>query len=139
MPILTLDQTAINIDTARRSFPVLRAEYGEGYEDGVLVGSSAGLHEWQLTASVLVDHASYNDPVNSLPSFQYYWNFFQARQAEGNGVFIIAWRSLNYHACFADNYIEAEVFTSDLFASGVRIRQRRVVGELYESDGSITP
>lgn len=139
MPYATLDLTGMDIDHVRRAFSILKAKYGGGYQDAAIVDSTAGLHLWTLSAGVLPDHSSYGDLINSLPRFQYYWNFFQARMAEGNGVFIMPFRSKNYHASFVDPFIEADVFTIDLFGGGVQIEQRRVVGATYASDGSITP
>jgi len=138
MPLSTLDLTGMEIDSVRRTFSVLKGKYGEGYQDAALVGGAAGLHIWTLTAGVLPDAAGYGNLISSLPRFQYYWNFFQARMAEGNGPFIFPWRSKNYHASFVETYIDAEMFTIDLFASGVTIEQRRVVGTTYDSDGAIS-
>lgn len=138
MPLTTLDLTAMNIDQAKRSFSVLETNFGGGYEAGVLVGHAGGLHTWVLTSGgVLTDATSYADLIGSDPTFKYYWDFYQARMAEGNGPFIIAWRSKNYHAKFAELAIEAEVFTLDLFDTGLKIRQVRIVGTTYAADGSI--
>jgi hypothetical protein len=140
MPLATLDLTAMNIDEADRSFSVLEAQYGEGYSDGVLVGSAAGLHNWVLTSGgVLTDHTDYVDLISSDPTFKYYWDFFAARMAEGNGPFILAWRAKNYHAKFVDKNISAEVFAKYFLSTGFNIRQHRIVGQAYEADGSITP
>lgn len=139
MPLATLSPTAMNIDTVKRSFSVLEAKYGGGYSDGVLVGDAGGLHLWTLTSGgVLTDATSYGDLISSDPTFKYYWDFYQARMAEGNGPFILAWRGDNYHAKFAEMSIDAEVFTSDLLDTGVTIRQVRIVGESYAANGSIS-
>lgn len=130
----------MNLDEVTWTAPELIAEYGEGYEDGVLVGSAAGLHNWVLSAGVLpdADDAEYL-PIEAQSRFAYYFDFFKARKAEGNGVFIIEFRDLLYHASFVGPSVSYEIFTSILYAGGVEIRQRRVVGESYEADGSITP
>lgn len=54
--------------------------------------------------------------------------------AEGDGVFIIDFRGKKYHASFVDTKVSFEVFTYDLFAGGVDIKQRKVSGITYNSD-----
>lgn len=138
MPLATLDLTGMDIDEVARSFSVLKAKYGAGYQDGVLVGHAGGLHSWKLSAGVLTDSSSYNDLISSVPTFQYYWDFFQARMAEGNGPFILPFRGDSYHAGFVDTGISMEMFTIDLFGGGVELEQRRVVGSSYATNGSIS-
>jgi hypothetical protein len=137
MPLATLDLTGMEIDSVERSFAVLECSYGEGYSDGALVGSTAGMYRWKLSSGALPDASSYGNLINSVPRFQYYFDFYQARMAEGNGAFIIPFRSKNYHAKFADTKISMEMFTIDLFGGGVEIRQHRISGFTYASDGSI--
>lgn len=139
MPFETLSLEGMNIDSVEWSISELTADYGEGYGDAVLTGAAAGLHRWALSAGVLPDDADYGSLISGDPRFEYYFSFFKARKAEGDGVFIVEWRGLNWHASFVGPSISFEQFTSDLFAGGVEIRQRRVVGESYEADGSITP
>ena len=137
MSYQTLDLTGMDIDTVERSFAVLQASFGEGYKDGALVGSSAGTHHWKLSSGALPDAAAYGNLISSVPRFQYYWNFYQARMAEGNGPFIIGFRGKTYHAGFVELKISMEMFTIDLFGGGVEIEQRRIRGVTYASDGSI--
>lgn len=136
MPLPTLNLTGMDIDSVDRAFSVLKAKYGEGYQDGALVGSAGGLHTWVLSSGALPDDDAYGT-ISGDNRFEYYWNFYQARMAEGNGVFIIAFRGANYHASFVDTHISMERFTDTLFSGGVEIEQRRVVGASYNADGSI--
>lgn len=136
MPTETLDMTGMNFDVVGRRFSVLKARYGEGYQDAALVGSAGGTHRWTLSSGCLPDDE--NIAAIGVDSwFKYYWDFFQARVSNGNEVFIVEWRGQNYHAGFVETEISMEVFTSDLFAGGVEIEQRRVVGFTYNADGSI--
>jgi hypothetical protein len=128
----------MDIDAVDRAFSVLKANYGHGYQDGVLTGPLGGLHTWTLSSGCLPDDDDIS-PIGADSRFEYYWNFYQARLEEGNGPFIIEFRGLDYHAGFVDTRLSMERFTEDLFAGGVMIEQRRIIGESYQSDGSITP
>lgn len=140
MPLETLDLDVIDIDSVQRSFEVLQADFGSGYHAGVNIGSDGGLHTWTLSSGCLPDDdAAEYLPVGSDSRFAYLWDFYQARLEEGNGPFIIEFRGLNYHAGFAETSIDMERFTNDLFGGGLVIKQRRILGESYETDGSITP
>jgi hypothetical protein len=138
MPLETFSTEGMNIDQVERSFSVLEAKFGAGYHAGVLVGHAGGLHLWTLSASLLPDNTNAESgPMTGVARFAYYWNFYQARMAEGNGTFILAFRGANYHAGFVDRTISMERFTDDLFGGGVQIEQRRIAGQAYEANGSI--
>lgn len=130
----------MDIDAVDWEDAVLEVDFGGGYQAGVNVGPLGGLHMWTLSSGCLPDDddAAYL-PISAQSRFAYYFDFFKARKAEGNSTFIIEFRGLNYHAGFADPKISMERFTEDLFAGGVLIKQRRIEGESYESNGSITP
>jgi hypothetical protein len=132
-PELSLE--GMNIDSVERSFSVLKANYGDGYGDGTLVGDSGGTQRWVLSAGVLPDSEELGSLIEGLPRMKYYWNFFQARMAEGDGLFVITFRGQSYLASFVDTKISAEVFTSDLFAGGVEVRQRRLAGLTTDPTG----
>jgi hypothetical protein len=138
MPLETLNLDVIDIDSVKRTFEVLEADLGSGYHEGVNVGAAGGLHTWTLSSGCLPDDddAAYL-PVGSDSRFAYLWDFYQARLEEGNGPFIIEFRGKDYHAAFAETSIDMERFTNDLFAGGLVIKQRRILGETYASDGSI--
>ena len=136
MPYETLSLEGMDIDDVERSFAVLQANYGDGYQDGALVGSAAGTHRWALSSGCLPDDDDIS-PISAQSRFTYYWNFYQARMAEANGVFILEFRGANYHAAFEETRISMERFTNDLFGGGVTIVQRRVRGFTYAADGSI--
>lgn len=138
MPLETLDLTGMDIDSVDWEDVVLEAKFGGNYHAGVNVGPDGGLHTWMLSSGCLPDDDDIS-PIDAKSRFAYYWDFFKARKAEGNGPFIIEFRGLNYHAGFPDPKISMERFTSDLFAGALMIEQRRIAGESYETDGSITP
>lgn len=132
----TLNLTVISIDEVDREFAVLESDFGEGYSAGALVGSAGGTHHWKLSSGALPDDDAYGT-ISGDNRFTYLWNFYQARMAEGNGAFIIAFRSKNYHAKFVDKKITMQSFSSTLFGGGVDIKQHRVSGFTYAADGSI--
>jgi hypothetical protein len=139
MPYEELDLTGMDFDTVDLEVSVLKANFGEGYGAGALAGSSAGLHHWTLSSGCLPGDDDYGNLINGQNRFDYYWDFFKARMAEGDGVFIVEFRGKEYHASFVDTKISADVFTLDLFGGGVAIRQRRVSGVEYNADGSVPP
>jgi hypothetical protein len=137
MPYAELDLTGMDFDSVDFEVAVLKANFGEGYGAGALVGSSAGLHKWKLSSGALPGDASYGSLIDGEARFDYYWDFFKARMAEGNGIFIVDFRGKKYHASFVEPRLSFEVFTYDLFGGGIEIEQRRVSGVVYESDGSV--
>lgn len=134
-----LDLTGMNIDNVDAAYSVLEAQFGAGYSAGVNVGPEHELQDFVLTAGVLPDDDDYGNLIDSLPRFQYYYEFWKDRMAAGNEAFVVEHRGLKYNVKFKEHRFTYEVFTSDLFSGGVELRQVRVVGESYESDGSITP
>jgi hypothetical protein len=138
MPYVELSLQGMDFDTVDLEVSVLKANFGEGFGAGALVGSSAGLQRWKLSSGSLPgDAAKYGSLIDSKARFDYYWDFFKARMAEGDGVFIVDFRGKKFHASFAETKFSFEVFTYDLFGGGIEIRQRRVSGFTYNSDGSI--
>lgn len=116
---------------------VVRVRQAFGYTKKLVTGEESGLHEWQLSSGCLPDDEAYGNLIDGLPRFQYYWDFFEARMNEGDGVFIVPFRGKNYHASFAETKMSAEVFTLDLFGGGVTVRQRRIRSATYDEDGAI--
>jgi hypothetical protein len=53
MPYAELDLTGMDFDSVDFEVAVLKANFGEGYGAGALVGSSAGLHKWALSSGAL--------------------------------------------------------------------------------------
>lgn len=133
-----LDLTGMDIDVVRWHGEVVRTKMALGYARKVFVGDDLGLHTWTISSGCLPDNTSYGSLVGAIPRFQYYWNFFEARMAEGDGPFMFFFRGSHYHASFADTEMSADMFTIDLFGvQGVRIRQRRLRGHVYDEDGRL--
>lgn len=137
MPIEELNLSGWDFDEVEWRGEVLRADYGAGYGDKVVVGEEGGLHRWRLSAGALTDSAGDNDDIEGVPSFEYCWNFFRRHTTGDNDVFVVEFRSQKYHACFVDPSVTMEVFTATLFGGGVEIRQRRMQGYGYHPDGSL--
>lgn len=142
MPYDTLSLEGINVDSVNWRGDVLRANYGNGYGDSVLVGNAAGLHMWELSDGGVSPDRTTGDAsgseIDSVSRFEYYWEFFKDHTTGTTEIFILEWRNKFWHASFAEPEIGAEQMTYDLFTiSGVKVRQRRVVGVGYNDDGSI--
>lgn len=141
MPDITdyreLSPVGINIDETVRRFAVLRAQFGEGYGAGALVGSANGTHRWTLSAGVWPDDEDYGNLIEGMPRMEYYWSFFCEHVANGNRPFLIEWRGRKYFASFENVEQSVEVFTSDLFAGNMVISQRRVAGFYEGTDGCV--
>jgi hypothetical protein len=142
MPYDTLSLEGINVDSVNWRGDVLRANYGNGYGDSVLVGNAAGLHMWELSDGGVSPDRTTGDAsgseIDSVSRFEYYWEFFKDHTTGTTEIFILEWRNKFWHASFAEPEIGAEQMTYDLFTiSGVKVRQRRVVGFTYNTDGSI--
>lgn len=134
-----LDLTRMDIDTVAWTGSTLVASFGNGYGARAVVGDVSGLHQWVISSTVLADHANYNDDINGVPTFEYYWEFFKTHTTGTTDIFIIEFRGKQYHASFADPTMTAEMMTIDLFSvgNGLAITQRRVQGVIYNADGSI--
>lgn len=120
--------------TEEIEFQVLEADYGDGYDDGALIGSTEGTRSWKLTYKVL--HSGINATPGEPAIFSaqskatYLWNFFCRQMSQGNKSFII--RSLkdgkDYLAAFVDKKLSYEMFASRLYTTGVQLKQRRERG-----------
>jgi hypothetical protein len=138
----TISLEGINVDSIDWDGPVLRANYGSGYGDSVLVGNAAGLLMWELSDGGVSPDRTTGDAsgseIDSVSRFEYYWEFFKEHTTGTTEIFILEWRNKFWHASFADTRISAEQMTYDLFGiSGVKVRQRKVRGFTYNDDGSI--
>lgn len=142
MPLITdfpeLPLEGLEIDSIERKFPLIEVSFGSGYRAGAYVGASGGLHEWTLSSGVWPDHEAYGSLIDGLPRMEFYSNFFEDRMIEGNSPFLIEYRGQRYLVCFSDPMLAVEMATIDLFSQGgVRIRQCRVVGLGFNTDGSV--
>lgn len=141
MPLATLDLTGMRLEAVEWAGSKLTADYGHGYGDMVVTGPVGGLHRWVMkSGGIWPDNTTYGLAISAVSRFQYYWEFFKTHTTGGTDIFILSFRSGLYHASFADPSISAERMrkTLDLYESaGIPIRQRRIVGEAYNADGSI--
>lgn len=136
MAIVALDLTGMNIDSVAWRGARLRADFGGGYGAFAVVDDAHGLHRWAISAGALPDNADHL--IDGVSRFEYYYEFFKAHTTGAEEVFEIAWRGQTWHACFVEDEASFEAFTSDLYAGGVEIRQRKVAGYLYNADGSVS-
>lgn len=116
----------------------LSVSFGDGYGASARVGSAAGLWGWSVESGCLPDDDSYGHLINSLPRFQYYFEFFKEHILGDRDVFELEFRGKRYHASFVQNEFTGEMLTIDLFSvENLEIKQRRVEGIVYNADGSI--
>lgn len=116
----------------------LSCDFGSGYGASAVVGHSSGLWEWTIESDCLPDDDSYNNLIGGLPRFDYYKQFYLDHTLGNQDVFEIDFRNRKYHASFVENSISGEMLTYDVFSlAGVKLRQRRVPGIYYRSDGSV--
>jgi hypothetical protein len=139
MSIETLDQTAVSIKKVAWAGSKLRAEFGGGYGAAAIVGAASGLHRFTISMSVLPTATANVGQISSQTWFAYYYAFFIARTTGGEETFYITWNSKTWHVKFADVHIDFDRFVGDIYSTGIDLRQVRVTGTTYASDGSITP
>jgi len=124
-----LDLSGLEIDGYQFGMNRLRANFGRGYGASASNGHANGLWNWSLSSQVVADDADYNDQIDGVPSFEYYYNFFKEHTTGSSDVFVIEWRGHKYLAEFVDSGFGGEMHTIDLFSiDGIEIRQRRVTG-----------
>jgi phage-related protein len=113
-------------------FQVLEAEYGDGYDDSALVGSSEGTRSWKLSYKVLP--GSIGNVQGGVFSAQsradWLWDFFVRHKAAGNKSFIInsPRDGRDYLAKFAEHKLSYEIFMTRLYSTGIQLKQRRERG-----------
>lgn len=134
-----LDLTGLEITPVSLTIERLTCDFGSGYGESASIGTGSGLWGWELSAEVLTDAAAYHDLIATLPSFQYYINFYlDHTEGTAGEIFRIDFRGKQYHASFADESISGTMETYDLFTlSGVKLKMRRMFGVTYNADGSI--
>ena len=134
-----------NLTGQKWSAPLLEANFGDGYGAGVLSGLAAGLHKWNLQATVLPDTENYQvsyeieDASLTDPRFTYYFEFFKRHIGLGNKPFFFVHPDSRkrYLASFDQIEIEAERLAYKMYAGGVAVRQRRARGAPMNPDGSL--
>lgn len=124
--------------------PLLTANFGEGYGSGILAGSSAGLHNWLLSAEVIPDTNHLIDyEIESVPlsdaRFTYFFEFIKRHVALGDKPFIIQdpRTQKKFLVSFKTGGFDFEQITATLFRGGLILYQRRANDLLYFDDGSI--
>lgn len=116
----------------------LTADFGSGYGASAVVGHASGLWGWEIMSDCLPDDEDYQNEIGGLPRFEYYFNFIRDHITGDTDIFEIDFRGRKFHASFEENSISGEMLTYDLFSlSGVKLKQRRVPGIYYRSDGSV--
>jgi hypothetical protein len=121
---------------------VLRANYGGGYGDIALVDNAAGLYIWTLKQAQLPGDLAIS-PIDAQSRLEYYIDFFQEHTTGVTEIFIITYRGKSYHASFMNPDIDVsrvvfKIGSPEWYTGGgLKIKQRKLVGETYNFDGSL--
>lgn len=121
---------------------VMHAYYGDGYGEGAVVGSPAGLKTWKVKIAALPDYEG-EDLLDAGDSglqtrFRYLYDFF-VRHNVAN-AFRPFWvldpvsPRRYYLAEIAEAEMDFEMLCATVFGAGLTIRQRRVQGVESPSD-----
>lgn len=135
------DFNVLEIDNVSWSGNKLRANFGHGYAAIAVTGNAGGLHRWTVSSGMLPDDESYGNLVGESDDetrFGYVFDFFKRHTTGDQDVFIVDFRGRKYFAEFAENSWSAAMESIDVFSmESIEIKQRRVAGFSYNSDGSI--
>jgi hypothetical protein len=111
---------------------LLKADFGDGYGAGALVGSAKGLRGWTMQIDALPDDFEHVGPVGDSEQTRasYLWDFFLASKTAGNDPF---WfedpKDDKYYLVeFIDDRLTYPILCAKLYSSGLQLRQRRVRG-----------
>lgn len=138
----------LNLTALEWSAPLLSANFGDGYGAGILSGSAAGLHKWNLSSELLPDWERYsidyvlNGELNTDTRFEYLFSFIKRHISLGNkpfrikdprtGKFYLASFQVSDGANFS-----FEVLAYKFFRGGIVLNQRRARNVLFNADGSL--
>jgi hypothetical protein len=135
MTIETLNTDGFLFTEIAVEFNVLKAEFGDGYEVAALVGSSAGTRTWALKIDVLPGEWNVGAPaVEGKMRAAYLWQFFRASKAAEDAPFWIELEDpaasvrRQYLASFTDQRLSYDVLCAKIYATGITLRERRVLG-----------
>lgn len=112
-------------------FAEIVRDFGDGYDDNVLVGNSSGEKFYRLVLEFLpdgTDQLSVVDPEDSLTKSyaDYIWDFFVRRKQDGEAFNITDPRDgATVLVKFAESRLSYQFLTYKLFGSGLLLRQHR--------------
>lgn len=111
------------------AFSRLNFDYGDGYEQSVIVGHSDGQEFINITFNVLSNRAASNitDPETSTIKTpeQYLIDFFKRRMADGEAFNVTTTRGATLLVTFADSKLNINRFGKQVGRVTVRCRQHR--------------
>lgn len=132
-----LNQTAFSLRELAPTWARIEIEYGSGYRDGANVGLPT--MEFTGKAGVWPDHPDI--PIEGTSWMTYYYDFFRARQDNGNEPFIVQWRGRYWLVDMVEKTLpisRTPAVDFDIYVpSDIRIRSTRVRGVTFNTDGSL--
>jgi hypothetical protein len=120
-------ETSITLD-------LLKADFGDGYKAGALVGAAEGLRTWTIKIDVLPDDLEYAPPVSGTDETRanYLWEFYLSSKQAGDDPFWIEdMKTGKWHlAEFVDDSLTYPILCAKVYATGLQLRQRRMRGQV---------
>lgn len=133
--MVTLNTEGFTFSEIAGEWSVLKANFGAGYFAAASVGAPAGTRSWSMRVEVLPEDAGY--PVGLIESqtrAAYLWNFYQASKSNHDEPFWIEVEDpdtgtrQNFLASFTDHRLSFAVLCAKVYATGLELRERRVLG-----------
>jgi hypothetical protein len=125
-----LDTTGFLFTDTSLRVALLKADFGDGFGAGALIGSPNGTRTWAIQIAALPDSLEYARPVQGDTRANYLWEFFLASKIAGNAPFWL--QDLKdgkfYLAEFVEDELSYSVLCAELYSTGLQLRQRRVPG-----------
>lgn len=132
MPYLQLNQSGFKFTRAGVEMNLSTADCGDGYEPpSALIGSAEGLRSWTVRIEGLPNTTDQAPAIDGKTRADYLWDFFIANKGGGNTPFWIEdpKDNLFYLAKFIDDRLDYEMLSSQIYSTGLELRQRRVTDQ----------
>lgn len=130
MPTQTLSLIGSIGSGGKLAIARLRFDYGDGYEQGVIVGHTDGREFVSLVFNALSDRSANNitDPedATSKTPMEYFKDFFVRRVQDGAAFNVTTTRGDTLLVYLDEDEINWDVITKQAMKTGLRFRQARV-------------
>jgi len=141
MPYERLKYVQVREHEVEVSHDVYEVDYGDGYGDAALVGSPSGLRTWRVVYGHLHRHPHRREGQFAAQSTEaYIWDFYNARRAEGRGLFIFRCTRTkkDFLGKFKNKSLSYRALLDAFYTSSLEIEQAREPGVEFDPvDGSL--
>jgi hypothetical protein len=132
----TLNTSGFLITEVAGAWAVLKADFGNGYQAGALVGAPAGTRTWLIRIETLPGPLpTYAVPLlGDDPRAAYLWKFYQVSKATHDAPFWFEVEDpatgarLQHLASFTDHTLTYQMFCAHVYGTGLNLRERRLLG-----------